>query len=204
MSLWTQLNKTKSLLLRINWMEFNPTWIYRSAFSYICVYIYALIYMIIQVIINWSFSPIPIFSIVVWELPKKQFYFRVRVSLRLTDRQSVCLPTRGWVCPLSVIFHSLGQYVDELFKVFMFNMYDIYNIYTSPCQSMLGTADYALQVVAKPTTALLDTWTVVHVTAAKFKPFIHSMSGFALLRTLSLSWFWIIFACCLHNFVMKS
>jgi hypothetical protein len=39
----------------------------------------------------------------------------------------------------------------------MSHMYGIYNIYTSLCQSRLGTADYALQVVAKATTALLDT-----------------------------------------------
>jgi hypothetical protein len=62
----------------------------------------------------------------------------------------------------------------------MSHMLDIYNIYTTPCQSRLGTADYALQVVAKATTALLDTWMVVHVTAAKFKPLILSMSGFNL------------------------
>jgi hypothetical protein len=41
---------------------------------------------------------------------------------------------------------------------------------------MLGTTDYDLQVVANATTALLDTRTVVHVTAAKFKPLILSMS----------------------------
>jgi hypothetical protein len=61
---------------------------------------------------------------------------------------------------LLVIFKSLGQYVHELFTVFMFhmyNIYNIYNIYTSPCQSRLGTTDYALLVVAKATTALLDT-----------------------------------------------
>jgi hypothetical protein len=62
----------------------------------------------------------------------------------------------------------------------MSHMLDIYNIYTSPCQSRLGTADHALQVVAKATTALLDTWTVVHVTATKFKPLILSMSGLTL------------------------
>jgi hypothetical protein len=39
----------------------------------------------------------------------------------------------------------------------MFHMYGTYNIYTGPCQSRLGTADYALQVVAKATAALLDT-----------------------------------------------
>jgi hypothetical protein len=65
--------------------------------------------------------------------------------------------TGGRVCLLSVIVQRLGQHVHELFTVFMSHMLDIYTIYTSPCQSRLGTADHALQVVPKATTALLDT-----------------------------------------------
>jgi hypothetical protein len=48
-------------------------------------------------------------------------------------------------------------------------------------QSRLGTADYAL---VSPSSLCyhgsLDTWRVVHMTTAKFKPHIFSVSGFAL------------------------
>jgi hypothetical protein len=43
----------------------------------------------------------------------------------------------------------------------------------------------------------LVTWTVVSLTAAKFK-FMCSVSGF----TFSCLWFYIISACCLHNFII--
>jgi hypothetical protein len=48
------------------------------------------------------------------------------------------------------------------------------------CQSRLSTADYALLLVAFATTAVLDTSTVVCLTAAKFKPLVFPVSGFAL------------------------
>jgi hypothetical protein len=52
----------------------------------------------------------------------------------------------------SKVFVNMYIYIYLTFS--MFHMYSIYNIYTSPCQSRLGTADYALQDVATATTAL--------------------------------------------------
>jgi hypothetical protein len=49
-----------------------------------------------------------------------------------------------------------------------------------PFQSRLGTADYALVTSNLHYNDSLDTWTVIHMTAAKFKPLIFSVSGFAL------------------------
>jgi hypothetical protein len=46
------------------------------------------------------------------------------------------------------------------------------------CQSRLSTADYALFLVAFATTAVLDTWTVVCLTAVKFKPLVFPVSGY--------------------------
>jgi hypothetical protein len=47
-------------------------------------------------------------------------------------------------------------------------------------QSRLGTADFALVTSNVHNNDSLDTWTVIHMTAAKFKPLIFSVSGFAL------------------------
>jgi hypothetical protein len=47
-------------------------------------------------------------------------------------------------------------------------------------QSRLSTADYALVTSSLHYHNSLDTWTVVHMTATKFKPPIFSVSGFAL------------------------
>jgi hypothetical protein len=41
------------------------------------------------------------------------------------------------------------------------------------------------------------------LTAAKLKPLVFSVSGFAL-SNVSLSWISMTSACCLHSFVMKS
>jgi hypothetical protein len=50
----------------------------------------------------------------------------------------------------------------------------------------------------------LVTWTVVCLTAAKFKRLIFPVSGFSLsnVANISLSWFSMTSACCLNNFVM--
>jgi hypothetical protein len=47
-------------------------------------------------------------------------------------------------------------------------------------QYRLGTADYALLTSSLHYNDSLVTWTVVHMAAAKFKPLIFSVSGFAL------------------------
>jgi hypothetical protein len=47
-------------------------------------------------------------------------------------------------------------------------------------QSRLGTADYAPVTSNLHNNDSLATWTVIHMTAAKFNPIIFSVSGFAL------------------------
>jgi hypothetical protein len=47
-------------------------------------------------------------------------------------------------------------------------------------QSKLGTADYALVISSLHYNDSLVTWTIIHMTAAKFNPLIFSVSGFAL------------------------
>jgi hypothetical protein len=75
--------------------------------------------------------------------------------------------TRGQVCRLSVSPLSLSVYI---YTVYVQNIIEIVlNIQyvESLCQSRLSTADYALLLVAFATTAVLDTWTVVCLTAVK-------------------------------------
>jgi hypothetical protein len=52
----------------------------------------------------------------------------------------------------------------------------IFTIYTGLVQSRLGTADYALVTSSLHYNDSLDTWTVVHMTAAKFEPLIFAVS----------------------------
>jgi hypothetical protein len=59
-------------------------------------------------------------------------------------------------------------------------------------QSRLSTADYALVTRSVHYIDSLDTWTVVHMTAAKFKPFIFSVSGFALPNVANILIFMIL------------
>jgi hypothetical protein len=88
--------------------------------------------------------------------------------------------TIGQVCLLSVIVSNLCQYVQGFYDSTCFTWSCIIHYIQGLCQSRLGTADYALLIVAEATRVLLDTWKVVHMTAAKFKPLIRTMSGLAL------------------------
>jgi hypothetical protein len=53
---------------------------------------------------------------------------------------------------LSFVSHSLKSLsiCTWNFTFYVFNMRNICNVYTSPCQCRLGTADYALLIVDKP------------------------------------------------------
>jgi hypothetical protein len=68
-----------------------------------------------------------------------------------------------------------------------------------PFQSRLGTAEYALLTTSSILLyyGSLDTWTVVHMTAAKFNPLIFSVSGFALSNAANISIFMILYGFCL-------
>jgi hypothetical protein len=64
------------------------------------------------------------------------------------------------------------------------------------CQSRVSTADHALSLVAPATTGLVS-WTVVCLPAAKFKPLIFRVSGFALSNVANICIFMILFDFCL-------
>jgi hypothetical protein len=69
--------------------------------------------------------------------------------------------------------------------IYIFCVIHISNIYIQYIhgllQSQLGTTDYALLFTSISCYhGSSDTWTLVHMTAAKFKPLIFSVSGFAL------------------------
>jgi hypothetical protein len=59
-------------------------------------------------------------------------------------------------------------------------------------QSRLGTADYAPVTSSLHYNDSLDTWTVICLTAAKFKPLIFSVSGFALSNVANIFIFMIL------------
>jgi hypothetical protein len=74
------------------------------------------------------------------------------------------------------------QYVQRWFT---FNMFDtkhqcIHNIYIASLSPGSVQQIMPQLLVAFATMAVLDTWTVVHTTAAKFKPLVFPVSGFAL------------------------
>jgi hypothetical protein len=71
------------------------------------------------------------------------------------------------------------QYIQELFH------------------SRLGTADYALVTSSLHYNDNLDTLTVIYMTAAKFKPLIFSVSGFALSNVANILIFMILDGFCL-------
>jgi hypothetical protein len=64
-------------------------------------------------------------------------------------------------------------------------------------QSRLGTADYALLTSSLGYHDNLDTCTVIHMTAAKFKPLIISVSGFTLSNVANILIFMIFDGLCL-------
>jgi hypothetical protein len=73
----------------------------------------------------------------------------------------------------------------------------IYIKHVGLCQSRLSTADFSIFCYNMS----LITLTVVCLTAAKFKPLIFSMSGFALSNIANI-FIVMIYACCLHNLVI--
>jgi hypothetical protein len=98
---------------------------------------------------------------------------------RLSER--CCLVSMGrplWRDVGSVIYHSgsvaIYQYLHQAFTMYMQYIQSFF-------QSRLGTTDYVLLVnISSNYRSSLDTWKVVQMTAAKFKPFILSVWGFAL------------------------
>jgi hypothetical protein len=64
--------------------------------------------------------------------------------------------------------------------------------------SLLCTADYALLLTnSSRHNGSLDTWTVVNTTAAKFKPLVFPVSGFALSNIANIFVFMILYDFCL-------
>jgi hypothetical protein len=91
--------------------------------------------------------------------------------------QSVCT----WVFTLSV-WHSSRMYVQYIQGLF---------------QSRLGTADYALVTSSLHNNDSIVACTLLHMTAAKFKPLTFSVSGFALSNVANIFIFMILDDFCL-------
>jgi hypothetical protein len=64
-------------------------------------------------------------------------------------------------------------------------------------QPRIGTAYYALVTSSLHYNDSLDTWTVVHMTASKFKPLIFPVSGFDLSNVANIFIFMILDDFCL-------
>jgi hypothetical protein len=112
---------------------------------------------------------------------------QILLSVRRLFSESYCLVSVGrplWREVGSVICSSqsvvIYQYLHQAFTLHVFYSSVIY-VQCIFIQSRLSTADYALVVIISPNyRSSLDTWTVVWMTAAKFKPFMFSVWGFAL------------------------
>jgi hypothetical protein len=81
--------------------------------------------------------------------------------------------TRGWVCHLSVsVYRNLSVCTLRIYVSCAWQFSNVYAIHTNFYQSWLGTADYALLVTSNSHYKDIDTWTVIQMTSAKFKPLI--------------------------------
>jgi hypothetical protein len=76
-------------------------------------------------------------------------------------------------------------------------MYIEYTSILDLFQSRLGTADYALVTSSLHYNDSLDTWTVIHMTAAKFKQLIFSVSSYAMSNVANILIFMILDDFCL-------
>jgi hypothetical protein len=77
----------------------------------------------------------------------------------------------------------MSHYLHKIFTLSVFDTVQecIYNIYkASFSPGLVDTADYALVTSSLHYNNSLDARTAIHMAAAKFKPLIFSVSGFAL------------------------
>jgi hypothetical protein len=101
---------------------------------------------------------------------------------------------------LSLISH-FQQYLVHcqnliLFTFYTSHMFYVYTIYTRPLseQAQYSKIPHHLQLTLHSS---LDTWTVVRLTAAKFKPLIFSVLGFTLSYIADICIFMILYDLCL-------
>jgi hypothetical protein len=123
---------------------------------------------------------------------------RVRVTLRLTVSHSVGLgvepqvnwqlrswpvrvpsPTRGRDSPFSVIVSNLCQYVHGCLQFYVFHIFFYMHYISRPLSVQAGYNRLCPTNFSSNYRGNLDTWTVVHEAAAKFKPILNSMTGVA-------------------------
>jgi glucose-6-phosphate-specific signal transduction histidine kinase len=110
---------------------------------------------------------------------------------------------RGWVCHLSevsVFFILLSLYRVIYMSVYGENMHNRYR----PLSIQALWSRLCLILLSLCYDSCLVTWTVVSLTAAKFKPVILSMLGFTLSYIANICADMILYDICLHNLVMKS
>jgi hypothetical protein len=87
----------------------------------------------------------------------------------------------------------MGHYLHKIFTLSVFDTvqdcrYNIQDLF----QSRLGTADYALVTSSLHYNDSLVTWTLIYMTAAKFKLLIFFVSGFALFNVANIFIFMIL------------
>jgi hypothetical protein len=118
---------------------------------------------------------------------------QILLSVRRLLSESCCLVSVGrplWREVGSVICHSQSivsyQYLHQLITLHVFYSWAIY--IQGFIQSRLSTVDYALLVTTSSNyRRSLDTWTVVQMTATKFKPFVFSHFQIIIKNSVSMS-----------------
>jgi hypothetical protein len=93
--------------------------------------------------------------------------------------------TRGRVCLLSV---TVTLYMSRVY---------VYAIYTRPMAAQTQNSRSCHNICSLGYNGSLDTWSVVRLTAAKFKPLIFSVLGFTLLYIADIRIFMILYDFCL-------
>jgi hypothetical protein len=97
---------------------------------------------------------------------------------------------------LSAVFNHFCQNV-ILFTFYMSHVLCLYNIYTRPLSTQAQYRRSCPIICSLHYNSSLNTWTVVSLTAAKFKPLIFPVSGFALSYIADICIFMILYDFCL-------
>jgi hypothetical protein len=122
-----------------------------------------------------------------------QIFIIVR-QLQVCWRGALSL-TRGRVCRLPDSVSSIKSFV----SMYNFTNYKMY-VYTTYTRPLSGQAQYSRKcpiISSSCYNGSLSTWTVVCLTAAKFKPLIFPVSGFTLFNVANICIFMISYDFCL-------
>jgi hypothetical protein len=84
-----------------------------------------------------------------------------------------------------------------LFTFYMSHVFYVYAIYTRPLSAQAQYSRSCQNICSLRYNSSLETWTVVHLTAAKFKPLMFYVLGFALPYIADICIFMILYDFCL-------